>query len=106
MHRLAATLVLAAALGGCLTPSAYRQSKALIGRPLGEAVARYGPPDQPLAERAATYSWSHGALAGACKLSVRTDAEGRITHANVVAVGFDSCERVLAHARADAPRAR
>lgn len=106
MRKLTAILGLAAALGGCLTPSAFRQSHALIGRPLREATALYGPPDQVVVDRPAAYSWSHGRITGACKLSVRTDAAGRITHANVVALGFDTCKTILKHARAEGPQAR
>lgn len=95
MRRLIAILGAAAALGGCLTPSAYHQAHGLVGRPIADAVARYGPPDQPLSEGARAYSWSGGRLTGICKLSVKTDAAGRIADASVVALGFDTCNHVL-----------
>jgi len=95
MRTLATVLVLSAALGGCLTPSAYNQSKELAGQPLSVAIDRYGPPDQPVTEAARSYSWSHGQFTGACRLSVAVDPAGRITNANVVAVGFETCRALL-----------
>jgi len=100
MKRLIVLLALAAGLGGCLTPSAYSQSRELIGQPLDQAVARYGAPDQPVTGGAGAYSWSRGRLAGACTLKVRTGADGRITNASVVAVGFRTCRGLLE----DSPR--
>ena len=95
MKRLAAILALSGALGGCLTPSALNQSRELAGRRLSDAIARYGPPDQPVTEGAAAYSWSGGRNLGACKLTVRTGPDGRIARASVVAIGFSTCKSVL-----------
>jgi hypothetical protein len=99
MWKTAAILALTAGLGGCLTPAAFKQTNALVGRPLSEAVALYGPPDQPVAAGAGAYSWGRSRLGGACKLSVRTDASGRIRGAQVLAVGFQTCKAVLKEAR-------
>lgn len=101
MKRLAVVALVPLALGGCLTPSAYRQSHELVGRPLADAVARYGPPDQPVSGDRRAYSWSRGRFAAACELSVRTGPDERITRASVVALGFRTCKSVLAedHAR-------
>jgi hypothetical protein len=99
MWKTAAILALAAGLGGCLTPSAFNQTNALVGRPLAEAVALYGPPDQPVATGAGAYSWGRSRLGGACELSIRTDASGRIRRAQVMAIGFQTCKAVLKEAR-------
>ena len=99
MNKLAAILALSAALGGCMTVTAHRQAKELIGRPVSEAVARYGPPDQPVTEGARSYSWSGGRVSGVCRLAVKTDASGRITDSSVVGLGFDTCRSLLQRRR-------
>lgn len=99
MRKLALFVVVSTALGGCLTPSAYGQSKGLIGQTLSQAVDRYGPPDQPVTGGAHAYSWSRGRFAGACKLSVKVDPAERITRASVVAVGLRTCKSVLGEDR-------
>ncbi|RAK52404.1 hypothetical protein [Phenylobacterium deserti] len=95
MKKVALVLALASMLGGCMTVSAFRQAKDLTGRPLSDAVERYGPPDQPVREGVRSYSWSHGRLSGACKLAVDVDASGQITNASVIGVGFDTCKTLL-----------
>lgn len=100
MNKLAAIVLMVVALGGCLTRSAMRQAHSLIGRPLGDAVALYGPPDEPVTDGAQSFVWSRGRLAGACRLSVKTDASGRIVKADIVALGFSTCNAVLMQRRA------
>ena len=95
MKNVALVLALASMLGGCMTVSAFRQARDLTGRPLSDAVARYGPPDQPVGGGARSYSWSHGRLSGACKLAIDVDASGTITNASVIGVGFDTCKTLL-----------
>jgi hypothetical protein len=95
MKTLVTTGLLALTLSGCALPSAYRQTHGLIGLPLSEATARYGPPDQPVTGGAGAYSWGQGRLTGACRLAVRTDASGRIAKASVIGIGFDTCKTIL-----------
>jgi|GEM_PF-3898843 len=99
MWKTAVIVALTAGLGGCLTPSAFNQTNALVGRPLSEAVALYGAPDQPVSAGAGAYSWGRSRLGGACKLTVRTDPSGRIRRAQVLAVGFQTCRAVLKEGR-------
>ena len=95
MKKIAVIVALSAGLGGCLTIPSLQQSKSLIGKPVSEAVARYGPPDQAVTDGAASYKWSAGRRLGACTLSVKTDNTGTITNASVIAIGFNTCEGVL-----------
>jgi hypothetical protein len=97
--RAAVTILSLALLGGCTTPSAFRQTNGLIGAPLAAAESRYGPPDQPVNGGAGDYTWSGGRLTGACRLRVRTDSTGTIVKASVVGIGFDTCKTILKRGR-------